>query len=38
MGPEGGDAFIAANPGGAQIMIRMTPENWLTADFGKAGG
>jgi hypothetical protein len=38
LGVEGGDAFIAANPGGNQVTIRMTPENWLTADFGKTGG
>jgi len=38
LGPEGGDAYMAANPGGTQVMIRMTPEHWLTADFGKAGG
>lgn len=38
LGAEGGDAFMAANPGGTQVMIRMTPENWLTADFGKTGG
>jgi PPOX class probable F420-dependent enzyme len=36
LGTEGGDAFIAANPGGDDIVIRMTPEYWLTADFGKA--
>jgi PPOX class probable F420-dependent enzyme len=35
LGTEGGDAYISANPGGAQITIRMTPEHWLTADFGK---
>ncbi len=29
---------MAANPGGTHVMIRMTPENWLTADFGKTGG
>ncbi len=38
LGPEGGDAYMAANPGGTHVMIRMTPENWLTADFGKTGG
>jgi PPOX class probable F420-dependent enzyme len=38
LGPEGGDAYMAANPGGIHVMIRMTPENWLTADFGKTGG
>ena len=33
LGPEGGDAFIAANPGGGQVMIRMTPEHWLTRSY-----
>ena len=37
LGAEGGDAYMAANPGGTQVMIRMTPENWLTADFCKTG-
>jgi PPOX class probable F420-dependent enzyme len=38
LGPEAGEAYIAQNPGGTQVMIRMTPEHWLTADFGKTGG
>ncbi len=38
LGAEGGDAFIAANPGGDEVMIRMTPERWQSADFGKAEG
>ena len=33
LGPEGGDAYIAANPGGAQVMIRMTPEHWLSRAY-----
>ena len=33
LGPEGGDAFIAANPGGGQVMIKMTPEQWLTRSY-----
>jgi PPOX class probable F420-dependent enzyme len=38
LGPEGGDTFIADNPGGDDdIVIRMTPEHWHTADFGKPG-
>ncbi len=39
LGDEGGDQFVAANPdpGGESIAIRMTPEHWLTADFGKPG-
>jgi len=35
LGSEGGDAYIAANPTGTQAVFRMTPERWLTADFGK---
>ena len=38
LGPEGGDAFIAANPGIDGVMIQMTPEHWQSADFGKAEG
>lgn len=36
LGQEGGDAFIAANPAVDDVMIRMTPERWQSADFGKA--
>jgi hypothetical protein len=36
LGTEGGDAFIAANPGDGDVAIRMTPEHWMTADFSKA--
>jgi nitroimidazol reductase NimA-like FMN-containing flavoprotein (pyridoxamine 5'-phosphate oxidase superfamily) len=38
LGTEGGDAFMAANPGtdGGEIVIRMTPEHWLAADFSGA--
>jgi len=36
LGAEGGDAYIAANPGGSQVMIRMTPEHWLSVDYGRA--
>jgi PPOX class probable F420-dependent enzyme len=35
LGAEGGDAYIAANPGGGEIMLRMAPERWLTADYSK---
>ena len=35
LGTEGGDAYIAANPGGSQVMIRMTPEHWLCVDYGQ---
>jgi PPOX class probable F420-dependent enzyme len=37
LGREDGDAFIAANPD-AGVAIRMTPEHWQAADFGKAAG
>jgi PPOX class probable F420-dependent enzyme len=37
LGPEGGDAYIAANPDADNVAIRMTPEHWQSADFGKAG-
>jgi nitroimidazol reductase NimA-like FMN-containing flavoprotein (pyridoxamine 5'-phosphate oxidase superfamily) len=35
---ERGDAYIAANPTGGQVVFRMTPERWLTADYGKVSG
>ena len=38
LGIEGGDAYIAAYPGGSQVMIRMTPEHWLTVDYSKLYG
>jgi len=38
LGTEAGDAWIAANPDVDDVMIRMTPEYWQTADFGKAEG
>jgi PPOX class probable F420-dependent enzyme len=34
LGTEGGDTFIAENPAADDIMIRMTPERWYSADFG----
>jgi len=36
LGTEQGDAWIAANPAVDEVMIRMTPEHWRSADFGKA--
>jgi PPOX class probable F420-dependent enzyme len=36
LGPEGADAYMAAVAGGTQVMIRMTPEHWLSVDYGKA--
>jgi len=38
LGPEGGDAYVSANPTGGQIVVRMTPEHWLTVDYGKVYG
>jgi len=38
LGPEGGDAFVSANPTGGQVVFRMAPERWLSADYGKVGG
>jgi PPOX class probable F420-dependent enzyme len=38
LGIEGGDAFIAANPGVDDVMIQMMPEHWQSADFSKAEG
>jgi PPOX class probable F420-dependent enzyme len=35
LGPEGADAYLAANPGGTQVMIRMTPEHWLSVDYSQ---
>lgn len=36
LGTEGGDAFIAANPSVNEVLIRITPEHWHSADFSKA--
>ena len=33
LGIEGGDAYMAANPGGSQVVIRMTPEHWLSRAY-----
>lgn len=38
LGPEGGQAFMRENPEVDDIVVRLTPERWLTADFGKAAG
>jgi PPOX class probable F420-dependent enzyme len=35
LGIEGGDSFMAANPDADDVIIRMTPEHWLAADFSK---
>jgi len=37
LGAAGGDAYIAANPGGADdAIIRMTPERWISVDYGNS--
>jgi hypothetical protein len=42
LGVAGGDRYIEENAanasGGGDVLIRMRPERWLTADYGKAGG
>jgi len=38
LGAEGGDEYVSANPTAGQIVIRMTPEHWLSVDYGKAYG
>ena len=38
LGTEEGDAWIAGNPASDDVMLRMTPEHWQTADFSKAAG
>src|SRR5437763_13191967 len=35
LGTEGGDALLAATPAGGQIMIRMTPERWVSVDYSQ---
>jgi PPOX class probable F420-dependent enzyme len=38
LGPEVGAAWLAANDGPGSVLIRLKPDRWVTADFGKAGG
>ena len=40
LGGEGGDQYMAANADSARedIVIRLTPEHWLTADFSRQSG
>jgi PPOX class probable F420-dependent enzyme len=33
LGTEGGAAYMSANPGGSQVMIRLTPEHWLSRAY-----
>jgi PPOX class probable F420-dependent enzyme len=35
LGTEASDAWLTANPGVDEVVIRMTPEHWRSADFGK---
>ncbi len=36
LGGEAGAAWVAANLAVDDVIIRMTPEHWQSADFGKA--
>ena len=40
LGDEGGDAYVAstASERTTSVTVRMRPERWLSADFGKLGG
>jgi PPOX class probable F420-dependent enzyme len=38
LGPVDGDAYVAANPTRGQVVFEMSPEHWLTVDYGKAYG
>jgi PPOX class probable F420-dependent enzyme len=38
LGPEGGDAYVSANPTGGQLVFRMSAEHWLTVDYSKVYG
>jgi nitroimidazol reductase NimA-like FMN-containing flavoprotein (pyridoxamine 5'-phosphate oxidase superfamily) len=40
LGPDAGDQYVASNPdpSGENVMIRMTPEHWLTVDYGRQPG
>jgi nitroimidazol reductase NimA-like FMN-containing flavoprotein (pyridoxamine 5'-phosphate oxidase superfamily) len=42
LGPELGDAYVAATSGGtdggAAVVVRMRPERWLSVDYRKAYG
>jgi PPOX class probable F420-dependent enzyme len=35
LGVAGGDWYVSANPTGGEIVFRMTPEHWLSVDYGK---
>ena len=40
LGAEGGDQYVAGNPDPdhEMLMFRMTPEHWLSVDYGKLAG
>jgi PPOX class probable F420-dependent enzyme len=40
LGTEGGDRFVASSPDAddQNAMFRMTPEHWLSVDYGKQAG
>lgn len=38
LGEAGGDAYVQESEAFDEIMIRMRPEKWSTADYGKEGG
>jgi PPOX class probable F420-dependent enzyme len=38
LGVRDGDAFVEAEPGTGNVVIRMTPERWLAADYSQAEG
>jgi PPOX class probable F420-dependent enzyme len=40
LGTDGGDRYVADNPDpdDENVMIRMTPEHWLSVDYGKRPG
>jgi PPOX class probable F420-dependent enzyme len=35
LGREGGDAYVAANPNVGNVVVRITPERWLSVDYAK---
>jgi len=37
MGTEGGDWYVASNPDPEResVIFRMTPEHWVSVDYGK---
>ena len=37
LGPEQGDRYAEANSSGESILVVVTPERWLTIDYGKRG-